>query len=411
MKRNMIAAILGIVLTLGITTQNVSAANVSNEVKVSVTDTIDNDVQEADEKTIGLNVTSRTKKEIMEFIKENPVDMYQPVEFRIEPSLQEPYAEGILSETTQQSALNLINQIRYIAGLDANVILDEEYSRFASGATLLNCLNNTLSHNPERPEVLKDSKYDELYALGYKGASSSNLGMGYRNLNMSILHGWMADANSSNIDRVGHRRWVLNPSMGKIGFGSTGRYYAMWSFDKSGTGEQSYVAWPAQVMPTEYFHRSYPWSVSTGHTINSSDVTVEMVRRSDNKSWSFSTNASDGEFYVNNGGFGQKGCIIWRPNDLGDISVGDVFDISIIEKGYDTVKYSVSFIGSAITGDVDEDGAIKVNDVLTILHSISGSQVLDENQQAAADVDKDGAVTVRDVLRILHYMSGASDTL
>ena len=49
--------------------------------------------------------------------------------------------------------------------------------------------------------------------------------------------------------------------------------------------------------------------------------------------------------------------------------------------------------------------------MLTILHGISGSQVLSESQQLAADVDKDGKVTVRDMLRVMHYISGASSVL
>ncbi len=62
-------------------------------------------------------------------------------------------------------------------------------------------------------------------------------------------------------------------------------------------------------------------------------------------------------------------------------------------------------------GDINGDGKVKINDMLTILHGISGSQTLSESQQLAADIDKDGKVTVRDMLRIMHYISGSSSTL
>ncbi len=75
------------------------------------------------------------------------------------------------------------------------------------------------------------------------------------------------------------------------------------------------------------------------------------------------------------------------------------------------VAYMVQSGDSVVMGDISGDGEIKINDMLTILHGISGSQTLNESQQLAADIDKDGKVTVRDMLRIMHYISGASSTL
>ena len=47
----------------------------------------------------------------------------------------------------------------------------------------------------------------------YDGTSSSNLGQGYRNLSTAITDGWIDDGDTSNIDRIGHRRWCLDPRM------------------------------------------------------------------------------------------------------------------------------------------------------------------------------------------------------
>ncbi len=305
--------------------------------------------------TIGLNVQRRTQDEIRAFMVKHPASLQQEVTYRVQPSLQEPYSAGVLSNETLQSALNMVNQIRYIAGLDANVTLNSEYSELCSAGTLLNSLNRTLSHFPSRPAALADSKYDNLYAMGYEGCSSSNLGMGYSNINTSIIDGYMADDDSSNIDRVGHRRWILNPRMGSIGFGATGRWYALYAFDRTAPGGQTYVAWPAQVMPIQYFKSYYPWSVSTGHYVDGEAVTVTMTRRSDNKKWTFSADSAEGAFYVDNGGYGQTGCIIWRPDTLDSIAIGDVFDIKIVEEGYDTVAYTVSFLDC-------ENGMIRAKD-------------------------------------------------
>ena len=75
------------------------------------------------------------------------------------------------------------------------------------------------------------------------------------------------------------------------------------------------------------------------------------------------------------------------------------------------IAYKVLDGNPIVMGDINGDSEVKINDMLTILHGISGSQTLSESQQLAADIDKDGKVTVRDMLRIMHYISGASSTL
>ncbi|MCI7099158.1 MAG: hypothetical protein MR966_09715 [Lachnospiraceae bacterium] len=290
--------------------------------------------------TEGLNVTGRTVSEIRAFAFSHPAELFQRVTYKTKPSLSGTYSAGILSDTTLKSALNLLNQCRYIAGLDGNVTLDENYSKKASAATLVNRLNGELSHMPSIPSVLHNP---DLYNLGVQGASSSNLASGYYNLNQAILYGWLSDSDSYNIDRVGHRRWVLNPDMGKVGFGATDNYYAMYVFDRSGTGGQSRVAWPAQNMPIQYFDAGDAWSVSFGKSLTASKIKVTLVRTSDNKKWTFSSTSSNGNFYVNNSGYGQAGCVIFRPDSLTSIKAGDSFTVTISGAESSPVSYQVNF--------------------------------------------------------------------
>jgi hypothetical protein len=75
----------------------------------------------------------------------------------------------------------------------------------------------------------------------------------------------MNDSDPSNIDRVGHRRWCLSPRMGKVGFGKSGRFSAMWVFDRSrrGGADQDVIAYPPRgYIPTRFFGSRYAWSVS-----------------------------------------------------------------------------------------------------------------------------------------------------
>lgn len=155
----------------------------------------------------------------------------------------------------------------------------------------------------------------------------------------------MADDNASNIDRVGHRRWVLNPAMGKTGFGAVkgdkGTYSGMYSFDRSRSAAQYGVCWPAQTMPLEFFEDDYPWSISMGTNVDASSASVTLTRKRDGQEWNFSPSQSDGVFYVNNEYYGQTGCIIFRPDEI-SYRDGDVFEVEITGLSQ-PVSYEVEF--------------------------------------------------------------------
>ena len=290
-------------------------------------------------------VETHTIEEIRKFAKEHPVT-FAPTEYEEEPSGVQPYKLGKVSSSSLQDALNLVNQIRYIAGLSHEVTLDEGYTELAQAASLVTAANGgQLSHYPERPAGMDD----EMYQLGYKGASSSNLCGGRSNIPDTVVR-YLDDGDSSNIDRVGHRRWVLNPTMGKIGFGLAAadfdqvEYSAMYAFDQSGERSDGTVSmWPAQNMPLEYFGSTYPWSFSTGDNEDIEKVKVTLTNTKTGVSSYFSDTSSDGYFNVNNDGYGLSGCIIFRPDNV-TYEVGDQYHV-LIDGLYSTerVEYDVNF--------------------------------------------------------------------
>lgn len=146
--------------------------------------------------------------------------------------------------------------------------------------------------------------------------------------------------------------------MGAVGFGavsgSNGTYSAMYAFDESNSGAEEYgVSWPDQNMPVEYFGTNYAWSVSMGSQVTEENVKVTLTRLSDGETWTFSSSSADGAFYVNNGGYGQWGCIIFRPDGVGEYRPGDVFDVKI--EGLDNpVSYRVNFF--AVPDEEDNAG-------------------------------------------------------
>ena len=80
----------------------------------------------------------------------------------------------------------------------------------------------------------------------------------------------MDDSDASNIDGVGHRRWQLNPVLGKVGFGFAlgeggyGAYTAEKVMDKSGSGcAYDFISRPASGnFPEELMAGRTAWSVT-----------------------------------------------------------------------------------------------------------------------------------------------------
>lgn len=319
--------------------------NISNDsmkAKAESAVSADNGYEEA----TGVNVQYHTQDEIRNYAKASNVTLEDALSFSEEPVIEKPYSPGKLSDETLQSAIKMLNQVRYIAGISDNVTLSDEYNSLVQAGALANYINNQLSHFPEKPEGMPDNMYE----LAKQGASSSNIAWAsWKNcsLNSTIISSWMEDGDSSNIDRVGHRRWIINPSMGKTGFGAVsgknGTYSSVYSFDRSNTSATEYgVMWPAQNMPASYFGKEFPWSVSMGYVVDQSAVNVSLTRKNDGKAWNFSDSSADGEFYVNNDNYGQKGCIIFRPAGNIKYNAGDVFKVEIT--GLTTpVSYTVSF--------------------------------------------------------------------
>ena len=130
---------------------------------------------------------------------------------------------------------------------------------------------------------------------------------------------WIDDTDSSNIDRLGHRRWLFYPNLGEIGFGRTEGYTAVHVIGgyKSGNYEDTgkSVAWPARYTPTKYFSTGTAWSISMGRYVDKSQLKVTVKRESDGKKWVFASASSDGYFNVDNNGYGDPGCIIFHRPD------------------------------------------------------------------------------------------------
>ena len=305
-----------------------------------------------------VSVDTPTQEEIIAKYEELKFDRVSR-EDGIDYSLTAPYAKGTLEESTLNNALNALNFVRYVAGIPADVTLNEKYNSLAQAASLVNAVNDELTHYPVQPEDMTD----ELYLEGADGADSSNIAMGYQNLAMSVVDGYMRDDDEGNIARVGHRLWVINPAMKQVGFGKVDSYSAMYAHDRSRTNTPNYeyLPWPAANMPMELMEfvfggsSAYPWSINLGSAYmppNAAEVEVVLTDLETEQNWTFNqaTSSYDGNYFnVNNQGFGMSKCIIFRP-DVDEVSyeAGKQFQVEITgiqdRKGNDTsLSYTVDF--------------------------------------------------------------------
>lgn len=248
-------------------------------------------------------VSTPTQAQIRNFLLNNKVNVNADPSFSQEPSLSAPYSAGSLDSATTSNALNTLNWIRYIAGIQSDVKLDSDYGQKCQAGSLVMALNKSLSHYPTKPEGLDQSLFD----LGYAGTSNSNIASGLYSRPASSIIAYMSDSDTYNLASLGHRQWCLNPMMGKTGFGYASQYSCMYSTDMSNTSTPDYEAimWPANNTPTCIFARDDAWSFSASW-IDASDTTlsVELVRTTDGKTWHFTDPTiennpnSDGYFRV-----------------------------------------------------------------------------------------------------------------
>ncbi len=188
---------------------------------------------------------------------------------------------GTTSEMFKQDVLERVKWFRAMAGVSPRVELDSELSRLAQEAALVMAAANDLSHTP-------DSSWPCYTDDAYKGASESNLFLGVFGVN--AVDGYIEDPGAENIS-VGHRRWILDPTLTAIGTGDTRKSNALFidedhNVDHAPVREPAgFVMWP----PRGYVPRSqiYPrWSVSH-RTADFSDATVSVSQGGRQKNFDF----------------------------------------------------------------------------------------------------------------------------
>lgn len=258
------------------------------------------------------------------------------------PSTAAPYDLGKVRQEELRDALNLTNFVRFLSYLPDDIILNEAFTEQAQAASVLNAANQRLEHNPEKPFDMDQSFYEQ----GYKGTSTSNIGLGFADIKSSILNGYMPDEDDVNRVRVGHRRWVLSPRLKEVGFGyavaANNRAYTAMKVVGDNMWENEpvlneIIAWPSEMaFPADFLGSRDPWSISLNtakyHLDKGGNIKVQLTRLNDNEKWEFSQEEqSDGFFNVNTESVGYLPfTIIFQPEGIDEYRPGDQFEVEIM---------------------------------------------------------------------------------
>ena len=332
---------------------------------------------------------------------------------------------GCLTDAAQQEALDYLNFLRWIAGLDP-VARSPLYSLRSQNGALLLAANDEISHTPDQPDQMDDA----LYESALLGTSQGNLAKFNWMRPEILLDGveyFARDDGSMNLSVLGHRRWLLNPAMAETGFGlanaaSGMSYVVMYAVDEGNAStEWSEVCWPAGgAFPVELMRSQIAWSVSLNEEIydlSASSPVIELTEEVSGARFAFNlaSGTGDGFCYLSTEACGSGSCLIFRPdlsgaglneylqNQLWDVRIGGLV-------GMDGSDLSIAYRVEMVSLYPQDPVNVELNKLEANLHVGEMLQLTAEvvpayaddlrvtwtsSDPSVADVDWTGVVTAR----------------
>jgi hypothetical protein len=240
------------------------------------------------------------------------------------------------------AALRRLQAYRALCGVPyESMSLVPAWNDLCDAASEVNKLNGQISHTPAKPPGFDEARFKQ----ACEGASHSNLSQG-TDLAGSV-DSYMNDSDDSNIARIGHRRWCLNPLMGKTAFGADGTFSAMWSMDESGKGPRGLDAVlypPPGWCPLNMFSADRAFSISPlkGGQVKKADLKVKVHALDED--WVAGDELKFDHMDSIESGFGSGGCLVFRPEGL-KVSVDARYLVDVSTDGGRTIqwRYVVAF--------------------------------------------------------------------
>jgi hypothetical protein len=176
-----------------------------------------------------------------------------------EPSPAAPYVAGKMTAESLTAAANYVMLYRWMCGLpERKMRIDPGLCDLAQHGAVLVAKLGHLSHEPDKPADMDDA----FFKLGYAGCNQSNLYQGLPTL-FDAIDAFMSDSDDSNVQKIGHRQWVLSPGLERTGFGSVDGFTAMHVITADDGGNNyTFIAYPGPgYYPTKLLADGAAWSV------------------------------------------------------------------------------------------------------------------------------------------------------
>ncbi len=358
--------------------QNVQEQQTINTVQNEQEQQTINTVQSTQEQYAESGRTSISKPD-MEELRQlyNSLPTYDKL-YKTEPVVEgTDYHIAVLSDEAYDTAKGLINYYRRVAGLGDITLSDDVNESAAYGALALAMNNRGLTHYPSQPKDMSSIDYNKAYAATTSSNLSSASGYSEKRIISVAVSGQIGDSDSSNIDTLGHRRWLLNPGVKTLGIGSANNNYNYYTdirvfgdgIQSESVNDYDFIAWPSSgANLTDTFPKDTPWSVTLNPKVyyTPTDVSVEVKSLRYGTTWYFDNNTGygtssvDNYFNIEKSRYGVANCIIFRPAyQYIDMFKGDyIVTVSNVRRKdtgeYTNIQYKVTFD--------NYDGTTSIND-------------------------------------------------
>ena len=358
--------------------QNVQEQQTINTVQNEQEQQTINTVQSTQEQYAESGRTSISKPD-MEELRQlyNSLPTYDKL-YKTEPVVEgTDYHIAVLSDEAYDTAKGLINYYRRVAGLGDITLSDDVNESAAYGALALAMNNSGLTHYPSQPKDMSSIDYNKAFAATTSSNLSSASGYSEKRIISVAVSGQIGDSDSSNIDTLGHRRWLLNPGVKTLGIGSANNNYNYYTdirvfgdgIQSESVNDYDFIAWPSSgANLTDTFPKDTPWSVTLNPKVyyTPTDVSVEVKSLRYGTTWYFDndtgygTSSVDNYFNIEKSRYGVANCIIFRPAyQYIDMFKGDyIVTVSNVRRKdtgeYTNIQYKVTFD--------NYDGTTSIND-------------------------------------------------
>lgn len=227
---------------------------------------------------------------------------------------------GTMPPEAIDDTLRRVNMFRWLAGLPP-VNHDGSQHRGMMECAWMMDQNNALSHSPP-------SSWNCYTADGAAAAGRSNLALGVGTSGQAIDL-YMSDWNTPSL---GHRRWILSPSLDSVEVGFAGRGQCLGVFHFGGSTDRAWSAYPNQG-PAPIETAQDVWSFQA-YTMSISEATTVTVERD---GATLPVNA-----YLIGGGFGPPATMAFQPQGwapspgtyritIGNTSAGDIsYEVQLV---------------------------------------------------------------------------------